>query len=222
MMINLQKETISKTEIDNEINDNETLFLKAIKESNFHKEKLKQKKNKNIKVSQSSEISQEDSDEENYEVENEEDGDNSLQSEEQCNCTDLLVVDDEEFNVMASQKMLLKLGYESDSAYNGEECINLINKKIKLNCKCKRSFYKIIFLDIVMPVMDGIKTAKQIQKMIDEKTLGEETKIVFISGNIDDINLRNSLLEIKCVKECLKKPVQISKYQKIIEKYYNQ
>ena len=219
---NLQKETISKTEIDNEINDNETLFLKAIKESNFHKEKLKQKKNKNIKVSQSSEISQEDSDEENYEVENEEDGDNSLQSEEQCNCTDLLVVDDEEFNVMASQKMLLKLGYESDSAYNGEECINLINKKIKLNCKCKRSFYKIIFLDIVMPVMDGIKTAKQIQKMIDEKTLGEETKIVFISGNIDDINLRNSLLEIKCVKECLKKPVQISKYQKIIEKYYNQ
>ena len=122
---------------------------------------------------------------------------------------------------MATRRMLKNLGLESDAAYNGEECISLINEKIKLNCKCKSSYYKLIFLDIVMPVMDGIETAKNIQEMIDKKVLNDDTKIIFISGNIDGSNLQKLLLEINCVKECLQKPVKISKYQKIIEKYYN-
>ena len=122
---------------------------------------------------------------------------------------------------MASQRMLKNLGFESDSAYNGEECINLINEKLNLNCKCESNYYKLIFLDIVMPVMDGIETAKTIQEMIDNKKLSDKTKIIFISGNIDNSKLKNSLLEIKCVKECLQKPVKISKYEKILEKYYN-
>ena len=195
------KDNYNKTVVDNVINDNETLFLKAIQESQFHIDKNKQKNHKC--TSENKESS------------------NLFDSEPQCNCADILVVDDEEFNVMASRKMLQKLGFESDAAYNGEECINLINEKIKLNCKCKYSFYKLILLDIVMPVMDGIKTAKTIQEMIDKQLLNSETKIVFISGNIDGSNIKNSLLEIKCVKECLQKPVNIGKYQKIIEKYYN-
>ena len=117
--------------------------------------------------------------------------------------------------------MLYNLGFESDAAYNGEECINLINEKLKSKCKCNQLYYKIIFLDIVMPIMDGIKAANEIQNMIDKKILSEETKIVFISGNINDSKLKNSLLEIDCVKECLQKPVNISKYKMIIEKYYN-
>ena len=58
-------------------------------------------------------------------------------------------------------------------------------------------------------------------KMIDNKEINDEVKIVFISGNIDGADLEKSLLEIKCVKECLQKPVMIAKYQKILEKYYN-
>ena len=70
---------------------------------------------------------------------------------------------------MASQKMVQKLGFQSDIAFNGEECINLIKNKKKLNCLCNKSYYKLIFLDIVMPILDGIKTAKKIQEMIDKK-----------------------------------------------------
>ena len=72
-----------------------------------------------------------------------------------------------------------------------------------------------------MPVMDGIETAKNIQEMINKKVLNDDTKIIFVSGNIDGPKLQKLLLDINCVKECLQKPVQISKYQKIIEKYYN-
>ena len=207
----IQKDNYNKTIVDNVIDDNETLFLKAIQESKIHIEKTKQKNNKYNSDNYSNNKFQSESGE----------SDCLFDSDSQCNCADILVVDDEEFNVMASQRMLQKLGYESDAAYNGEECINLINEKIKLNCKCKCSYYKLIFLDIVMPIMDGIKTAEEIQSMIDKKIINNQTKIIFISGNIDGSNLKNSLLEIDCVKECLQKPVQITKYQKIIEKYYN-
>ena len=212
------KYNLQKTIIDYNINENEALFLKANQEIKFHKCKTNKKNNNKLKYSKSlgnkslnKKVSESDYDDEN-----------SLNSNEKCNCADILVVDDEEFNVMASQKMLKNLGFESDAAYNGEECINLINEKIKLNCKCNNSYYKLIFLDIVMPIMDGKETAKTIQKMIDNNILSNKTKIIFVSGNIDGSNIKKSLLEINCVKECLQKPVQISKYQKIIEKYYNE
>ena len=155
------------------------------------------------------------------EDEQEQEQENEQEEENVCNCQDILIVDDEEFNVMASQKMIQRIGYESDVAYNGEECLNLIKEKQKLNCNCERNYYKIIFLDIVMPVLDGIKTAKKIQEMIDNKEINENIKIIFISGNIAGNELKESLLQINCVKECLQKPVRIDKYQKIFEKYYN-
>ena len=221
---NTQNEKNNKTLIDNNINENESLFFKAIKESKVHLEKTNKNSKKLLNFSQSSGQKSPPKNHNSAE-DNIDDSDYFFHSEEEeeCNCADLLVVDDEEFNVIASQRILHNLGFESDAAYNGEECMNLINKKLKSKCKCKcnQLYYKLIFLDIVMPIMDGIKTAKEIQNMIDKKILSDETKIIFISGNINDSKLKNSLLEIGCVKECLQKPVQISKYKMIIEKYYN-
>jgi CheY-like chemotaxis protein len=137
-----------------------------------------------------------------------------------CNCSDILIVDDEKFNVMASQKMIKNIGYQTDAAYNGEECINLIKEKQKLNCNCNKNHYKLILLDIVMPVLDGISTAKKVQEMIINKEIDSDIKIVFVSGNIDGEEIKNSLMQIECVKECLQKPVGIDKYRKILEKYY--
>jgi CheY-like chemotaxis protein len=223
-----------KTIFNDSINQNGTLFLEANKEREIYLHKNDQKNPEGNNIQQSGEEEHEDEmgesvEEENEEEEeeNEENGSNNFvnseekeQEEETCNCFDILVVDDEEFNVMASQKMMKKLGYGSDAAYNGEECINLIKEKQKLNCKCNRNYYKIIFLDIVMPVLDGIKTAKKIQSMIDNKEINNNIKIIFISGNIDGDELKKSLLQIDCVKECLQKPVKIDKYQKIFEKYH--
>ena len=213
--INVIKDNNNTIEDDN-LNDNKNLFLEA--DLSLRKSiQENKKKNANSKNEQNNEEEEDEEDEEEEDDEDEE----KIPLQEQCNCTDLLVVDDEEFNVMASQRMLKNLKYESDKAFNGEECINLIKKKKENNCKCKKNYYKIIFLDIVMPVMDGIKAAKKIEEMIDNKEINENTKIVFVSGNIDGADLQKSLLEIKCVKECFQKPVQIAKYQKILEKYYN-
>ena len=71
-----------------------------------------------------------------------------------------------------------------------------------------------------MPILDGIKTAKKIQEMIDKKEIEDKMNIVFVSGNIDGNEIKESLLQIGCVKECLQKPMRIEKYQKIFQKYY--
>ena len=242
--LNISKD--NNTMIDDSINENKNLIIEANED---RRSVLHKSKNSKLSASKSSEFSDEIKEDEKEDVENEEKEENEEGSEnneskesneeseekeeneeneesqtpskEKCNCADLLVVDDEEFNVMASQRMLKNLGYFSDKAYNGQECIDLINAKKNSNCKCGKNYYKIIFLDIVMPIMDGIKTAHKVQEMIDNKEINEEVKIVFISGNIDGADLEKSLLEIKCVKECLQKPVMIAKYQKILEKYYN-
>ena len=221
--LNISKDN-NNTLIDESLNENNNLFIEAFKETSEYLQKSINKNNIDF-ISQSNIEQNEEGyeeDEENEEDEEIEENEKSYEpSKEQCKCADLLVVDDEEFNVMASQRMLKNLGFESDKAFNGEQCINLIKEKKELNCQCEKNYYKIIFLDIVMPVMDGIKTAKKIQEMIDNKEINENIKIIFISGNIDGSDLQNSLLQIKCVKECLQKPVQIAKYQKLLEKYYN-
>jgi len=238
--LNISKDNSARA--NDSINENKNLLIETSEEK---KSGLQKSKNTKLSISKSSIFSDEIKEDEKEDVENEEneDSENSeikenseeseekeenedkeesqTPSEEKCNCADLLVVDDEEFNVMASQRMLKNLGYFSDKAYNGQECIDLINEKKNSNCKCGKNYYKIIFLDIVMPIMDGIKTAHKVQEMIDNKEINEGVKIVFISGNIDGADLEKSLLEIKCVKECLQKPVMITKYQKILEKYYN-
>ena len=213
----------NNTIIDESFKVNKNLFLEADKERSFQRQKYLQKENhmsfnSQSEIEQNSEDYEDEECEENEECEEKED---SYIPSHQCDCADLLVVDDEEFNVMATRKMLKNLGFESDKAYNGEECINLIREKKENKCQCNKNHYKVIFLDIVMPVMDGIKTAKKIQEMIDNKEIDENINIIFVSGNIDGSDLKKSLLEINCVKECLQKPVQISKYEKILEKYYN-
>ena len=221
---NEKKDNVSKdkkTIYNDNIKENDYLFEEANKERKLCLKKIN--KNNYVVSSELPTSSQFEEEELEEEEENEEVEDlNKLEEEEQitCNCSDILIVDDEKFNVMASQRMIKNIGYQTDAAYNGEECINLIKEKQKLNCKCNKNHYKLILLDIVMPVLDGISTAKKVQEMITNKEIDDNIKIIFVSGNIDGEELKNSLLQIECVKECLQKPVGIDKYRKILEKYY--
>ena len=215
-----------KTLLNENISQNDNLFIEANKErennlkNNTNKKKINKSKKKNYISNNEAEQKDEEEESEESEEIDEKNNDSEKKSGNLCNCADILIVDDEEFNVMASQKMIQKLGIDSDVAYNGEECINLIKEKQKIKCQCNKNYYQIIFLDIVMPVLDGIKAAKKIQEMIDKKEINENMQIIFISGNIDGNKLEESLLKINCVKECLQKPVKLEKYQKILEKYY--
>jgi CheY-like chemotaxis protein len=61
-----------------------------------------------------------------------------------------LIVDDDEFNILALQFMLEKLNLISDSAISGKEALKKVMERAKKNAQ-----YQIIFLDIEMPEMNG-------------------------------------------------------------------
>ncbi|MCX6972214.1 MAG: ATP-binding protein [Verrucomicrobia bacterium] len=66
----------------------------------------------------------------------------------------LLVVEDNAVNRMLAQRMLLSLGFESDAAENG-----LAGAEAN-----EKNPYDIIFMDLQMPVMDGVEAAEKIRE----------------------------------------------------------
>ncbi|CAD8056430.1 unnamed protein product [Paramecium sonneborni] len=84
----------------------------------------------------------------------------------------ILIVDDNEFNIIVLQYILEQLFLTCDSAISGEIAIKKCKERVKEFCQ-----YKIIFLDIEMPDMDGMETANRLLEF--DKSL----KIVACTGN---------------------------------------
>ena len=64
-----------------------------------------------------------------------------------------LIVDDEKTNRLVLKTLLGKLGYQTIEAVNGEEAITLFNQENP----------DIIFMDVIMPVLDGYEATRQIK-----------------------------------------------------------
>ena len=140
-------------------------------------------------------------------------------NKEECSCNDVMIVDDEQFNLNCLSNILKKLNILCDSCTDGEECLNLIKKKMEKNCTCNKSNYKLILLDVVMPKMNGIDAMKNIQKLIDEKKI-KDLNIIFISASVDQKIMLDIQKKYSIVKDFLPKPVKISKIKDMVKRYY--
>ncbi|GBE18904.1 MAG TPA: response regulator [Euryarchaeota archaeon] len=65
----------------------------------------------------------------------------------------ILIVDDEDDILFILKNVLSKNGYSVREAYSGEECLEIVKKERP----------DLIFMDIMMPGMDGWETAKTIK-----------------------------------------------------------
>ena len=108
---------------------------------------------------------------------------------------------------------------EADCAENGQECLNMIKEKQEKKCNCSKNKYKLVLMDITMPIMDGIEAAKNIQKMIDENKLYNTIKIIFISAHVN-LDLTTIFSGIKCAIDYYPKPISGVKYKSLLDKYY--
>jgi CheY-like chemotaxis protein len=67
----------------------------------------------------------------------------------------VLIVDDIDINLYVAREMMLPYGLQVDTAINGVEAIE----------KIKQNEYDLVFMDHIMPMMDGVETTHKIRKM---------------------------------------------------------
>jgi PAS domain S-box-containing protein len=110
----------------------------------------------------------------------------------------ILVVEDEQDVLNFLEKTLTSLGYKIMTASNGLDAFNIFeNKSEKID---------LVITDIIMPNINGKSLYKKITQM------NKNIKVIFISGNIDEIEKNSDLDNIKI----LHKPFTIINLSKVI------
>lgn len=92
-----------------------------------------------------------------------------------CECkkvTAALIVDDNVYNHIPLQELLLTMGVECEQAFGGRQAIEMfIEDRVKTCCENK---FQVIFMDLNMPEVDGFQATQKIlafQKQFYEKQL---------------------------------------------------
>lgn len=113
----------------------------------------------------------------------------------------ILIVDDNPIN----QKFLhfsLRKNFEIETANNGLEAINLIEKE----------YFDVILMDLSMPVMDGAEATKRIRNSKDERI--NKTPVIFVTTN--DYESERHRCMLSGANDYLIKPIDITQLLKVI------
>ena len=116
---------------------------------------------------------------------------------------EVLLVDDNAMNRKLFGMLLKKMGNATDEAGSGAECLEMVCKK----------HYDIIFMDHMMPEMDGIETLHRMENLHDSLNMG--TPVVALTANDMD-NGKDFYLGVG-FHAYLEKPVLPQKLEEIIQ-----
>ncbi len=101
-----------------------------------------------------------------------------------------LIIDDDEMGKMMLATLLEEFG-PCDLAANGEEGLILFDRAAADNTP-----YDLICLDIVMPVMDGTETLRQLRERDQQQ--GQRTKVFMISACNSPQDIEDAFFEGDC------------------------
>jgi signal transduction histidine kinase/CheY-like chemotaxis protein len=114
---------------------------------------------------------------------------------------EVLVVDDNQLNRKVVGSLLKVLGIMPDFAEGGEEAIE----------KVKSKTYDIIFMDLIMPVIDGFEASRTI--------LNFDKRMTIIALSADNMPETRAKAELSGMKELLSKPVTVKDLRAVIDRY---
>lgn len=106
-----------------------------------------------------------------------------------------LVVEDNEINAFVARKYLQEMNIETELAYNGKEAFEKF-KNAEVN------YYDMIFMDLMMPVMDGLEATKMIRSL--ERSDAGQIPIIAMSAS--DFAVNQEMFEACHLDYQLKKP----------------
>lgn len=117
----------------------------------------------------------------------------------------ILVVDDVEINLKVIKGLLKKTRIQIDTVRSGMECLQSV----------KKNHYDIIFLDHMMPEMDGLETLQQMKIMSDN--LNKSTPVIMLTANATR-GARQEYINAGFT-DYLTKPVKEESLQAMLKKY---
>ena len=120
---------------------------------------------------------------------------------------EVLVCEDSSLNQQVIRDHLLRVGLKTVIAHNGKEGVDIVTERIKNNKK----LFDLIFMDIHMPVMDGLEAASKIT------ALGIKTPIVALTANVMSNDLEH--YKINGLHDTVSKPFTSQELWKCLIKY---
>ncbi len=116
----------------------------------------------------------------------------------------ILVVDDNNVNLKVAAGVLSTMGVKADTALSGALAVEM----------CGRTKYDIVFMDYMMPEMDGMETTQNIRLLYPEY---EQIPIVALTANIADGT--KDLLISAGLNEYATKPVVAKKMAQVLRRW---
>lgn len=122
----------------------------------------------------------------------------------------VLIAEDNEINMVIAKEQFKKLGLEVDTAENGKIAVEYFEKS-------PVNFYDCIFMDIMMPVMNGYEATEHIRKL--ERDDAKDIPIIAMTANAFAEDIKKSM-DIG-MNGHLSKPFEIEQVYRILDKILN-
>ncbi|SDB40751.1 hybrid sensor histidine kinase/response regulator [Butyrivibrio sp. INlla16] len=119
------------------------------------------------------------------------------------NGVNALVVDDEEMNLLVAKGILAGYGMDADVVLSGMEAVHL----------CEKKSYDVIFMDHMMPEVDGVEAMKMIRH-----NLGPDDHTAIIAFTANAVSGVREMFMKEGFDEFLAKPIEISELERILKK----
>jgi signal transduction histidine kinase/ActR/RegA family two-component response regulator len=116
----------------------------------------------------------------------------------------ILIVDDQEMNLVLLSSILVKMGYVFATAHNGAEAVQMATQ----------NKYQLIFMDIYMPVMDGVEATQRIRK---HYLPNEQPIIIALTANA--VMENKAYAQEKQLNDVLIKPYKPADIENIIRQW---
>ena len=124
---------------------------------------------------------------------------------EKFNPSSILIVDDDHFHTLLFQEILKPTGFQVTHANNGQEALTIL----------KDRKFDLIFMDLMMPLLDGRETARQIRNDI-RKSINELPIVALTSYNCSRFSHEQNFCFMNA---CLPKPVRRDKLFQVLQHY---
>ena len=115
-----------------------------------------------------------------------------------------LIVDDEPMNLVVASKLLREYGMIVNTAESGKEALE----------KYKQSKFDVIFMDHMMPEMDGVETMKKIRFMADE--MNRHPIMIALTANA--VSGAREMFAREGFDGFIAKPIDIKEFERVMKR----